>query len=372
MKQNPFIISGYSGSEYFCNRELETERLISAIKNQRNITLFSLRRMGKTGLIWHVFHNLRNQKAISPIYVDIMPTLNLSDFTVSIANAILSAFAKKQSLLKKILTTLASLRPTLTYDPISGNPEISVKVDQQTDIEHSLESIFHLLASENQHFVIALDEFQQITSYPEKGIEALLRSHIQKLNNVTFIFSGSRKHILTEIFSIPNRPFFNSTEKMEIGIIDPDLYKEFIDNHFKRNKMKILTEALDEIEKCTCLHTFYVQFLCNRLYGSGQKRIEKLDVQRMFKQILAENESIYANYLNILTHLQFRLLKALAKDGGYGGITSKDYLFRHNLGAASSVTTASKSLFDKEFIYPENNRYFLTDKFFKGWLAGLD
>ena len=372
MKKNPFIISGYSGAEYFCNRELETEKLISAVKNQRNITLFSLRRMGKTGLIWHVFHSLKNKKAISPIYVDIMPTLNISDFTVSFAKAILTALANKPGLLKRILTTLTSLRPTLSYDPISGSPEISVKVDRQTDIEHSLESIFHLLASENQQFVIALDEFQQITLYPEKEVEALLRSHIQKLNNVTFVFSGSRKHILAEIFSIPNRPFFNSTEKMEISTIDPEGYKAFIETHFKKNNVKIQTNALDEIEKCTGLHTFYVQFLSNRLYGSRLKRIEKQDVENMYKQIIAENEPIYANYLNILTPLQFRLLKALAKDEGYGGITSKDYLMRHNLGAASSVNTASKSLFDKDFIYADKNRYYLTDKFFKGWLAGLD
>jgi uncharacterized protein len=372
MKRNPFIIAGYSGAEYFCNRELETEKLISAINNQRNTTLFSLRRMGKTGLIWHVFHHFKKEKTILPVYIDLMPSLNLSDFTVSFAKAILSALAQKKSTIEKIFTSLASLRPTLNYDPLTGQPEVSIKVDSQTDFGYSLESIFQLLSGQNQQFIIALDEFQQVTTYPEKEIEALLRSHIQKINNATFIFSGSQKHILTEIFSSPTRPFFNSTEKMQIGTIASDIYKEFIEIHFRKNKMNIQTDALDEIERRTGLHTFYVQFLCNRLYSNGPKFIEKREVELMYRQVIAENEPIYASYINLITSLQFRLLKALAKDGGGGGVTSKDYLTRHNLGAASSVNTALKSLFEKDFIHFDDEKYFLNDKFFQGWLAHLD
>jgi uncharacterized protein len=371
MKRNPFIITGYSGQEYFCNRELETEKLISSINNQRNITLFSLRRMGKTGLIWHVFHHFKKDNTVLPVYIDLMPSLNLSDFTVSFAKGILRALAQKKSTLEKIFTSLASLRPSLSYDTLTGQPEVSIKVDSQTDFGYSLESIFHLISGQNQHFIIALDEFQQVTSYPEKEIEALLRSHIQKISNATFIFSGSQKHILTEIFSNPTRPFFNSTEKMQIGTIASDIYNGFIESHFKKNKLNIQIEALDEIERCTGLHTFYVQFLCNRLYGSGLKNIDRRDVELMYRQVVAENEPIYASYINLITPLQFRLLKALAKDGG-GGITSKDYLNRHKLGAASSVNTALKSLLEKDFIYFEDEKYFLIDRFFQGWLAQLD
>ncbi len=372
MNQNPFIISGYRNEEYFCNRQLETERMLSSIKNQRHLTLFSLRRMGKTGLIWHVFNQLKPEKTVVPVYVDIMPTLNISDFTLSLAKAVFSTLAQKQSVIKKLLTALASLRPTLSYDSLTGNPEISIQMDSQTDVEYSLESVFNLLAGQDQQFIIALDEFQQITSYGEKGVEALIRSHVQKLNNVVFLFSGSRRHLLSEIFSNPNRPFFNSTEIMEIDTIEADSYKRFIDHHFQKNNRKIQAEALDEIQHHTALHTFYVQFLCNRLYGTGRRTIKKRDVAHMFRQVIAENESIYASYINLITPMQFRLLKAFAKDNGAGGITSKKYLKVHNLGAASSVNTASKSLLDKDFIYQEGNKYFVIDKFFKGWLAGID
>jgi uncharacterized protein len=371
MNTNPFKISGYFGPNYFCDRENETERLLSAIENHRHLTLFSLRRMGKSGLIWHVFDHLgKKNKKTTTVYIDLMPTTNLHDFTQTLANAVLSNIAQKQSLIKKIMTTMALLRPTLSYDPLTGAPEVSVKLDSQS-IEHSLETIFTLLESQDHHFAIALDEFQQIAIYPEKQTEALLRSYIQKLNNATFIFSGSRKHILTEIFSSPTRPFFNSTEKMEIGAIDSDTYKAFIDFHFHSTKLKILPEALDTIEKLTDMHTYFVQFICNRLYGTSKKIIDHIDTELMFRQIVEENESIYANYLNLITPMQFRLLKALSRDNGSEMITSKEFLNSNNLGAASSVKTAAKSLVDKDFIFIENDKYFLIDKFLKGWLASL-
>lgn len=53
--ENPFIVSGYKSEEYFCDRKIETARLIDAIMNRRNITILSFRRIGKTGIIHHTF-----------------------------------------------------------------------------------------------------------------------------------------------------------------------------------------------------------------------------------------------------------------------------------------------------------------------------
>ncbi len=55
---NLFLLSGYHSPDYFCDREEETEKLVSALRNGRNVTLVSPRRMGKTGLIRHAFHRM--------------------------------------------------------------------------------------------------------------------------------------------------------------------------------------------------------------------------------------------------------------------------------------------------------------------------
>jgi hypothetical protein len=181
------------------------------------------------------------------------------------------------------------------------------------------------------------------------------------------LFSGSRRHILTGIFFSPDRPFYNSTQMMEIGKIANEEYKSFISSNFEKNRMKIEGSAIDLILGITTTHTFYVQYLCNRLFGEGNK-VTTETVNKMLIKIITENEAVYASYINLLTPLQFRVLKAIAINGPVRYLTSSDFLSSNNLGAASSVSVAVKSLMDKEFINLEGEIYSLNDLFFSSWL----
>jgi AAA+ ATPase superfamily predicted ATPase len=367
MKTNPFLISGYISPEYFCDREIETARLLNAINNSRNLTLFSPRRMGKSSLIKHVFNSLDKKKNITTVYADIMAAASLADFAAILGNALFTTLGKNENIIKKLLKQLATLKLKLSIDPLSGEPSISLDVTNSKEAGQTLNTIFEYLASQHSKYVIAIDEFQQITSFPEKNIEAILRTHIQGINNACFIFSGSSRHILTEIFSMPDRPFYNSTEIMEIGIISPDIYKEFIQTNFRKGSMTISTEALDRIEKITGMHTFYVQYICNRLFSnSGSISID--EVNKTLINILNENEPVYSNYLRLITPGQFRILKAIALNGGVENPTSKEFLSDYNLGAASSVNQAIGSLTEKDFIFLSDKQLQLNDVFFSQWI----
>ena len=85
---NPFLTQGYLGEKYFCNRATETKGLIDALENGRNVTLISLRRMGKTGLIQHVFKKLNRPQDC--VYVDILHTSNLREFASVFGKAVLN------------------------------------------------------------------------------------------------------------------------------------------------------------------------------------------------------------------------------------------------------------------------------------------
>ena len=368
MKQNPFIISGYISPEYFCNREEEISRMMNAIKNGRHITLFSPRRMGKTGLIRHLFYHAEKKKEFIPVYIDIMATTSLREFSEVFGKAVLTALGKNEALMKKILKSLSSLRIKLSIDQLTGAPVLSFDLINTHEAERSLDTIFRYLAGQSQRIAIAIDEFQQITSYPEKNLEAILRTHLQTVNNVSFIFSGSIRHILTDIFSSPGKPFYNITEMMELGIIEQDVYRNFILDRFSRGSISISAAALDRIVEITGLHTFYVQYFCNRLY-SVFSNIEADDVEQTLHSILKENEPVYASYLNLLTTMQFRVLKAIARNGGIENPTSKEFLSQYDLGAASSVSQAIKSLSDKEFVFLSGKIYRLNDVFFAKWIV---
>ncbi len=367
MESNPFLISGYISPDYFCDREKETDTMTEALLNRRHLTIFSPRRMGKTGLISHLFYLGSKKKLFLPVYADIMATTSLQEFVETMGKAVFTAVARNETALKKILKKLALLRPKITIDEFTGAPSVTVSVAPGQDTVSSLELIFEYFRTQDKQFVLAIDEFQQVMEYPEKNVEALLRSFIQQSANVTIMFSGSRKHILTGIFSAPERPFYNSTQLLELGKINTESYSGFIRERFESPSRSITDGAIALILEATSVHTFYVQFLCNRLYSAFRK-VDTDQVKTMLFKIITENEPVYGGYINLLTTLQFRVLRAVATNGGVRNPTSSEFLDNHSLGAASSVSLAIKSLEDKGFISYDNQVYNLNDQFFRQWL----
>lgn len=232
MKTNPFLVGNYISPKYFCNREKETETIINAFNNQRNLTLISHRRYGKTGLIWNVFYNLNQQGKTKTAYVDLLYTNNLRDFNTALAKAIIGKFDNRiTSVLKAFGRIVKSLKPIITINPDTGVPDITVDYFEGVSPELTTEEIFRYLKKQKAPLLIALDEFQQIGNYPEENVDALLRSHIQQLNSTSFIFSGSQKHIITQMFTNPKKPFYQSTEMLFIDKIDENAYAAFIKNY---------------------------------------------------------------------------------------------------------------------------------------------
>ena len=367
MESNPFLITGYLSPHYFCDREKETGIIIEAVTNRRHLTIFSPRRYGKTALIKHAFYLGEKKKLFVPVYTDIMATTSMAEFVENFGKAVLSAHAKKTSLVKKMMNNLASIRPKFSIDSLTGEPAVTLTINNEKEAADSMEAIFNYLRNQKSGFVISIDEFQQIAYYPEKNIEALLRSYVQLVENVSIIFSGSRKHILSQMFSMPDRPFYNSTQIMEIERIPHESYSEFILERFSEGRKVISPDALEMVFEITSLKTFYVQYLCNRLYSS-YKKIGPQEVKDILFRIISENEPIYAGYLNLLTSQQFRVLKAISRNNGIDAPTSMEFISRYNLGAPSSASQSVKSLEDKEFISFYDEKYRLNDAFFMQWL----
>lgn len=366
---NPFVITGYYSPEYFCDREKEYERIISAINNGRNITLFSIRRLGKTGLIEHVFNKLKTNKNLLLFYIDILPTNNFNDFINLFATIVFKKLeSKSEKFIKRIGEIFMNIRPVISFDPNTGIPNLQLNIQSPEDANKSLENIFEYLDQSGKKIVIAFDEFQQITNYPEKNIEALLRTNIQKARNINFVFSGSLKHILISIFSRYGKPFYQSSEMLQLDRIDQEKYLNFIIKNFSRGGKNInKNTALQILELCR-FHTYYVQFLCNRLYGLKDTNITEELVNEVLNSILKENEAVYINYKNLLTAYQWKVLKSVAYEGNAKLLTSKTFISKYDLGISSSVHTAVKSLLNKEMIYKENDYYYVYDVFLERWL----
>lgn len=366
---NPFITGGYLSPGYFCNRAEETKRIMDAISSRRNLTLISLRRMGKTGLLKHIKYQLEHlKKPFAVIYVDLLPTMNGNEMLNSISSALYRVRKSEKNFLEKMLGFMASLRPRLTMDPLTGEPSIELKVETPAGIQSGLEQILRLISEIRQDIVFMFDEFQQIANYPEKNIESMLRSVIQTYPAVPFIFSGSSKHMLENMFMSPGRPFYQSSELMYLDRIRDNDYRNFVRDNFSKGRIKIDDASLTRVFIWTRLHTYYVQYVCNHLFEKGEKTIGEGQVNSVFHQIITDFEPQYINYRNLLPPHQYRLLKAIAVEDGVTQPTSGDFITKNNLTSPSSVSTSLKALAEKEMIVYDVNKWNVYDVFFSRWL----
>ncbi|MBL0339761.1 MAG: AAA family ATPase [Bacteroidetes bacterium] len=263
---------------------------------------------------------------------------------------------------------MSHLRPTITYDNLTGEPSILFDFVDAGNEENTLEQIFNYLESQNKKIVIALDEFQQILKYSEQNTEALLRSFIQRSKNILFIFSGSRKHLLEAMFRDSGRPFYNSTEMLFLEKINTDAYHPFISKKFKEGGKKIAPEQIDQLLEWCRVHTWYVQYVCNRLYSLPKNVIDVNILHQMMVTILEENEPGYYGYRNLLTSFQWKVLNAIAQEKNLTEPNGKKFLTKYQLGAASSVSLAIEALLDKELIYRENDIFNVYDVFLSRWM----
>jgi len=365
---NPFLLTGYVSPDYFCDREEETKRLISALLNGRNVTLISPRRMGKTGLIRHAFHQLNVGKQVKCYYVDLYKTDSMSSLVEQLANVVLGSLdTTEDKIIRQVTTFFKSLRPLFSFDSLSGVPTFTVDVKPEM-AEYSLTEIFSYMEQSGQQCVIALDEFQSITNYDNKNVEALLRSHIQQLTSVHFIFSGSQRHVLENIFASANRPFYQSTQMMNLFEIPEDSYCKFARSKFEAHYQQIEEDVFDYMYQKLFGHTWYIQVLLNRLYEAGVSLIKKDVVDRVLADVVDENEATFQTFMRLISPAQAKLLRAISTEGVVRQVFNQAFMSKYHLGATSTVGSALKALVAKELVLDIQGNYQVYDRFFGHWL----
>jgi len=371
-KNNPFLLKGYISKEFFCDRNKEVEQLFSNVQNGIDTTLISPRRMGKTGLIFRFFDHLHENSDIKPIYVDIFSSRNLSEFIKLMAEAILLEFPEKTSVGKQFLEFIKGFRPLIGYDTLTGEPQIQINYQSAQEKEYTLQGLFAFLENQEELIVIAIDEFQQISDYPENNVEALLRTNIQKLKNIRFIFCGSRKAMMINLFSNVKRPFFASTQYLSLEKIDKKEYSAFIKNKFSESGIPITDEALTMVLDWSLMHTFYTQSLCNILFYISHEQITLEKVKIACTEILKRNETVFYQYRQLLTAAQWNFLIAIAKEGEVKQLTAQKFISKYEIGTPANARRISRALIEKELLLElpakKETSYRVYDVFLSRWL----
>ena len=370
--RNPFIISGYVSAEYFCDREMESDELTRAFFNERNTVIVSPRRMGKTGLIEHCFHRKQVQEEFYTFFIDIYATGTLREFVFALGKHIFETLKPKgKKFIEQFFAIISSLRPAFKLDSMSGQPVFDIGVGDIKQPELSLEEIFMYLERADKRCIVAIDEFQQIAKYPEKNVEAMLRTCIQRCKNANFVFSGSQRHMMQNMFFSASRPFYQSASLLNLEAIRQERYKEFVYHHFREAGKKITEECITRVYNLLEGHTWYMQMLFNRFYEqveAGEEMTVNLADQILHLTVEA-NKTVYQSMVAMLPERQKEVLFAIAKEGKAMEITSTQFVKRHGLHSPSSVQSAIKQLLEREFITKDGGVYHVYDRFFGFWLA---
>lgn len=373
---NPFIIKSYESKDLFCDREKELQLMLRNCVNQSDMTLISQRRMGKTGLILRLFDELKTTSPdIHTIYLDIFASRNIDDFIKLLAEATMKSFPVKTSIGERLMTFIKSLRPQLSFDNITGEPQLQIAYQTAHEKEYTLRGLFDFLDSQEAPIVIAIDEFQQIRDYPEQNMEALLRTYIQQMHNLTFIFCGSKKHLMADIFTNEKKPFYASTSFVSLSKIDEAPYTTFIRRLFEERLRNITSEAIQFILTWTRRHTYYTQQLCHTIYANGNQNIDLEEVKLACNQLMQQSESVYLQYRQMLTDKQWGYLIAIAKEESVQQITASAFLKRHKIGSPSVSRRLADALCEKGLLNDDSTLdgtvYSVSDVFLSHWMERL-
>lgn len=371
-QDNPFIIEGYISPEYFCDREEETALLKSHIENGRNVALIAKRRLGKSGLIHNLFYQEGICERYNTFYVDIYETKNISEFVFELGKNILNQLKSEgRKAWEAFISIVASLQHTITFNS-NGLPQWTVKLGDITHPDITLDEIFEYLNTSERPNIVAIDEFQVIADYQEKTVEAALRKRIQNCHNASFIYSGSHLHMMTQMFSSPSRPFYNSCSLMGLGSIERQKYLDFANNHLAANVQSISNDAFNYLYDKFDGYTWYIQYVLNILYSTPSSEItfEKEHVDNAINEIIKRNNFAYSSLLYLLTPKQKQVLYAIATEGEVTSLMSQAFLRKYNM-SSSTVQTSIKALQDHDFVTRKDdgsNAYIVYDRFLDIWL----
>lgn len=363
--RNPFILGHRISRPYFCDRIEEEKTLIASIRNERNVVLISPRRMGKTSLIYISLHESTEiENEYLTFFFDILQTNSLAEFTFLLGKAIFDKLRKNsESGLRGFLAALKSIKGTFGFDPFTGTPTFNLQLGDIQNPEYTLEEIFGFLERSERTVIVVIDEFQQISKYPEKNVEALLRTYIQRMNNATFIFSGSEKTLLQEMFVSSKRPFYNSADIMHLDPIEQDIYVDFAQELFINRGKVLVPEPVRWVFNLFEGNTFYLQRTMNGAFAETDKgdMCGEEHIRRSVKGMLAANEVMYREILSNISISQKALLLAIAKDKIAKSPLSGTFIKRHSLPSASSVQSALGILLKNGIIAKEEDSYRIND-----------
>jgi hypothetical protein len=371
---NPFSFGTVVLGKDFANREKELHELTRRLKGTIRIFLVAPRRYGKTSLIKNVLQLLEKDGVLTA-YVDLYWANSSTEFMeLWMSNVIRGSRSIARKAARFIKDFLPGVRPKLSFDP-SGNPQLTLDLVRDAPAS-AVDEVLHLPAriakAEKKHFVVVLDEFQEILRLDGERLERQMRAAIQQHRNVSYLFAGSKTSILIDMVSDQTRPFYQMGTLMSLDKIPIKEFKSFIEDKFVQSGMRISPSALDRLMERSENVPHYVQLLCFNLWDhfQGTSRLEEEHVDEALTLTLRGQEPAFLTLWEGLTLHQRKTLKAvIALKGSL--LTAKRNISEFHLESASNVARSLSALCSKGILRKEEEGYIFEDVLFGRWIERI-
>lgn len=367
----PFVFGKVADGADFTDRIPDTDRLVNNFRGLVNTVIISPRRWGKTSLVNHAMECMKDEKEYILCKVDIFNCRTEAQFYQTYVNTILRvSYSKMDEFIAAAKKYVGTFGPKLSLSDSSMKYELALGIDFK-DKQYSYDEILDLpqkIAEEkNKKFVVCIDEFQNVSTYDDPlGFQRKLRSHWQNHNKVGYCMYGSKRHMLLDIFSNYEMPFYKFGDVMFLEKISENNWVEYITLRFANTGKQIARETAAQLARRVECHPYYVQQLAQLAWLRTSDVCSKETVDDAFNSLVEQLSLLFSNIVDSLTARQINFLLAIVN--GEKNFSSREVLQKYNLGTSANIKNLRKALQDKDLIDVMPNSTEMQDPVFAYWI----
>ena len=364
-ESNPFRYGCVVEDSFYCPRPALERQLAGFIRSGQNVVIHGERRMGKTSLINAVVRGMRGWRMI---YVDLLHVRTVGDVCRRIVSSVRN-LERKASVFEKALKLLPRLRPVLKVDPATGEFGFGFDARAAED-PYVVEEVLDMLAkvAAGGRTVVVFDEFQDVCNLPDaQTVLALMRGRIQFQGGIPYVFTGSVRNRMVDLFDNPDSAFYKSALTLCVGEIDRDSFAKFLRGRFESGHRRVDDGTIRAIMDTVADVPGDVQQLCEAIWEVTSDGVAAKDIESALRVVFMREGDKFESFCDRLSPVQFKLLAGIARIGGRE-IQSRAFLDEAGIGNAASARKAAIRLCELRYVYPFRGEYRFSSMFFKAWL----
>lgn len=369
MEIGPFNFGNTVSTNNFTNRETEINKLKNNLSSGINTIIMSPRRWGKSSLVERVLLEFQSNTTIKTVSLDLFATSSESEFLELFARKVIqSASTEWEDWIAMAKAFFKKLVPKLNID-LTSNMDFSLEFDP-TELAKHRDEILNLpeeiAKKKNIQFIIAIDEFQNLASFPNfDAIEKMMRSCWQRQKHVAYCLYGSKRDMLSEIFNAPSKPFYRFGDIIHLPKIKREKWINYIVQQFQQSKKSIAPELAEEIAGYMSDHSWYVQQLSHYTWHNTKKVATRQQVVDALREVIYANSPLFQREVELLSSTQVNLLKAIANNEKQ--LSSQVNMAKYNLGTSANVVKNKQILLSADIIDNQYDRIEFLDPVFERW-----